>query len=111
MIQNIIQNVSEVKHKIVHNIKRQGIIKKYLYRQPLTRLIDPDNEEYLQNISIYNLSNDIETGKTVDWIAFNQIIDSSWKSLEFCGYEWDSTELVKKTLYLVWVYLIATELT
>ena len=81
------------------------LIQQYLLRQQ-TEIISPEDLEFGNKVDYLNYSYSIETGRSVDFIVFNDIINSNWKNLEFFGFGYDFISIVKKSLWFIWIYLI-----
>ena len=101
----ILKSIDDLKNKLNHNIKNNGVLKQYLLRQK-TDNISPEDVEFGNKVGYLNYSYSIETGRTIDFIVFNEIINSNWKNLEFFGFGYDFISVVKKSLWFIWVYLI-----
>ena len=102
----ILKSIDDLKSKLNHNIKNNGILRQYLVRQEIPNTLSTKDEEFSNKVGYLNYSYSLETGRSVDFIIFNDIINSKWKELEFFGFEYDFISVVKKSLWFIWVYLI-----
>ena len=102
----ILKSIDDLKSKLNHNIKNSGILRQYLLRQEIPDKLSIEDEEFGNKVSYLNYSYSLETGRSIDFIIFNDIINSKWKELEFFGFEYDFISVVKKSFWFIWVYLI-----
>jgi hypothetical protein len=102
----ILKSIDDLKSKLNHNIKNNGILRQYLLRQEIPNNLSIEDEEFGNKVGYLNYSYSLETGRSIDFIIFNDIINSKWKELEFFGFEYDFISVVKKSFWFIWVYLI-----